>query len=83
MLHCNIIDGALPRSVKGFLHEQRRIQDMSFNAFIARTKDTMAKRRRYNAMVNEIMQLTPRDLADINGNREEMLHHVRKEVFGF
>lgn len=55
---------------------------MGISNIVARARDGMAKRRRYNAMAAEIMQLTPRDLADMNGNREEMLYHVRKEVYG-
>lgn len=42
----------------------------------------MAKRRRYNDMVEEIMRLSDRDIADFNGDRYEMLSHVRREVYG-
>jgi hypothetical protein len=55
---------------------------MIFNDMIARTKDRIAKRRRYNDLVSEILSLTDRDLADMNGDRTEMLHHVRKQFYG-
>jgi hypothetical protein len=55
---------------------------MIFNDMISRTKDRIAKRRRYNALVSEILSLSDRDLADINGNRTEMLHHVRQQIYG-
>lgn len=42
----------------------------------------LAKRKRYNQLVNEINSLTDRDLVDMNGNRSEMLRHVREEIFG-
>lgn len=45
-------------------------------------RDRLAKRRRFNQMTAEIMNLTDRDLADFNGNRSEMLHHARMEVYG-
>jgi hypothetical protein len=55
---------------------------MIFNDMISRTKDRIAKRRRYNALVSEILSLSDRDLADMNGNRSEMLHSVHKQVYG-
>ena len=55
---------------------------MIFDTMISRTKDRLAKRRRYNALVSEILSLSDRDLADMNGNRTEMLHHVRRQVYG-
>jgi hypothetical protein len=55
---------------------------MIFDTMISRTKDRLAKRRRYNDLVSEILSLTDRDLADMNGNRAEMLHHVRKQIYG-
>jgi hypothetical protein len=55
---------------------------MVFNSFIQGARAHLAKRKRYNQLVNEINGLTERDLADMNGNRSEMLHHVRKEIFG-
>lgn len=42
----------------------------------------LAKRARYNRMVDEIKSLTQRDLADFNGNREDMLRSAYIEVYG-
>jgi Domain of unknown function (DUF1127) len=55
---------------------------MIFANTIAIAKDRIAKRRRYNALVAEIQRLTPRDLADINGSRSEMLYHAYRQVYG-
>jgi hypothetical protein len=53
-----------------------------FSTLINTTRDRMAKRRRYNQLVDEIMGMSSRDLADINGSRTDMLHHAYKEVYG-
>lgn len=53
-----------------------------FSTLINNTRDRMAKRRRYNRMVDEILGMSHRDLADINGNRTDMLQHAYKEVYG-
>jgi hypothetical protein len=55
---------------------------MILNSMITRTKDRMARRKRYNALVSEILSLSDRDLADMNGNRAEMLYHVRHQIYG-
>lgn len=55
---------------------------MIFNSLIKDARARLAKRKRYNQLVGEINSLTDRDLADMNGNRSEMLHHARKEIFG-
>jgi hypothetical protein len=60
----------------------RKESAMIFNSPIKDARAHLAKRKRYNQLVNEINGLTERDLADMNGNRSEMLHHVRKEIFG-
>ncbi|PLP56846.1 hypothetical protein CYK37_23895 [Mesorhizobium loti] len=49
---------------------------------VSRARDSMAKRKRYNQLVNEIQSLTDRDLADFNGNRAEMLYNVRRQIYG-
>jgi uncharacterized protein YjiS (DUF1127 family) len=53
-----------------------------FNTLINTARDRLAKRQRYNRLVSEIQSLSSRDLADINGNRSEMLHHAYREVYG-
>ena len=55
---------------------------MIFNNLINRTRDSIARRRRYNRMVDEIQGMSQRDLADINGNRTEMLRGAWAEVYG-
>ncbi len=53
-----------------------------FDSIIRKTRDSIAKRRRYVRMVEEIQGLSHRDLADIRGNRSEMLRHAYLEVYG-
>jgi len=53
-----------------------------FSTLINGTRERVAKRRRYNQLVNEIMSMSSRDLADINGNRTDMLHYAYREVYG-
>ena len=55
---------------------------MIFKGFFKETRTHLAKRKRYNQLVNEINALSDRDLADFNGNRVEMLYNARKEIFG-
>ncbi len=55
---------------------------MFFENLFSRARDSIAKRRRYNQLVNEIQSLSDRDLADMNGSRAEMLYNVRREIFG-
>jgi hypothetical protein len=45
-------------------------------------KTRIAKRNNYRRMIDEINSLTARDLADFNGNREEMLRAAYNEVYG-
>jgi hypothetical protein len=49
---------------------------------VSRARDGLAKRKRYNQLVNEIQSLTDRDLADIRGNRTDMLRAARKQIYG-
>ncbi len=53
-----------------------------FSTLINQTRSRMDKRRRYNQLVNEILGMTSRDLADINGNRTDMLQHAYRDVYG-
>jgi hypothetical protein len=53
-----------------------------FSTLMTTARARVEKRRRYNQMVGEIMSMTSRDLADINGNRADMLHHAYREVYG-
>jgi len=49
---------------------------------MSRARTAIAKRNRYNRMVEEINGLSERDLADFNGNRTDMLRAVYSEVYG-
>ena len=49
---------------------------------VSRARKAIAKRNRYNRMVEEINSLTQRDLADFNGDRTEMLRAVYTDVYG-
>lgn len=45
-------------------------------------RNSIARRARYRRMINEIRGLTDRDLADFNGNRDEMLRSAYEAVYG-
>ena len=45
-------------------------------------RNKLAKRARYKRMVEEIRSLTERDLADFNGNRDEMMRAAFESVYG-
>ena len=45
-------------------------------------RNTIEKRVRYQRMITEIRGLTERDLADFNGNRDEMLRAAYDSVYG-
>lgn len=49
---------------------------------VHRVRERIEKRRRYNRLIAEIESMTPRDLADINGNRDQMLRGVYRVIYG-
>ena len=53
-----------------------------FSSLIKTVRDRAHKRQRYNRLTSEILGMTDRDLADINGNRTDMLQHAYREVYG-
>ena len=53
-----------------------------FSNFVNRARISLARRSEYNRLVAEIQSMSDRDLADINGNRSEMLHHAYRMVYG-
>ena len=55
---------------------------MIFSTLIERTRDRIRKRSQYNRLISEIEAMSQRDLADINGNRSEMLHQAYRQVYG-
>ena len=55
---------------------------MTANRLIARIQDRMEKRRRYSRLVDEIMGMSHRDLADLRADRGEMLRDARRAIYG-
>lgn len=53
-----------------------------FSHLVNRARTKLAKRMEYNRLVAEIQSMSDRDLADINGDRSEMLHHAYRAVYG-
>jgi hypothetical protein len=49
---------------------------------IKKSRIAIDKRRRYNQLVSEINALSDRDLADFNGNRDDMIRHVWADIYG-
>ena len=45
-------------------------------------RKSIARRARYQRMIDEIRSLTDRDLADFNGNRDDMLRAAYEAVYG-
>jgi hypothetical protein len=68
----------MPASMRGAGKELAMI----FDSIINGTRDRLAKRKRYNQLVNEIQGLSERDLADMRASRSEMLYQVRKQIYG-
>lgn len=56
---------------------------MLFATLIARIQDRLAKRAQYLRLVAEIESLDQRDLADIRGDRTEMLASAHRQVYGW
>lgn len=55
---------------------------MFLDSLIARARNGIARRNDYNRIVDEINNLTDRDLADMRASRSEMLYQVRQQFFG-
>jgi hypothetical protein len=53
-----------------------------FDTIVSRARENLAKRKRYNQLVNEINGLSERDLADMRASRSEMLYQVRRQIYG-
>ncbi|EBU7498157.1 hypothetical protein DK058_25110, partial [Salmonella enterica subsp. enterica serovar Typhi] len=45
-------------------------------------KKRMARRNHYNRLIDEISRMSARDLADINGDRSDMMRAAYAEVYG-
>lgn len=55
---------------------------MKLNTLISRAQNQIDKHRRYHRAVAEINSLSHRDLADIRGDRSEMLYWARRDILG-
>lgn len=55
---------------------------MPLQNIVTRVRTHLDKQRRYRTAVAEINSLSSRDLADMRGNREEMLHWARRNILG-
>lgn len=55
---------------------------MIFRDLMNHARGRISRRLRYNRMVEEIQSLTSRDLADMGGDRGEMLRHAYLDVYG-
>ena len=53
-----------------------------FDTFVTKARSNLDKRRRYNRAVTEIMSLSDRDIADMRADRSQMLHDVKREIYG-
>ena len=51
-------------------------------SMINNARSRLAKRSRYNQLVEEIQSLTQRDLADMGADRGEMLRHAYRDIYG-
>lgn len=62
---------------------RRRIRkELNMLNLISRARETIARRSHYSRLANEINDLTLRDLADINGDRTDMLRAAYRHVYG-
>jgi len=55
---------------------------MTLNNLFSRAAKVIDKQRRYHRAVAEINSLTSRDLADMRGDRSEMLYWARRDILG-
>jgi cell division protein FtsB len=62
-------------------HSRTRNRSVIFATFIARLQDRLEKRRRYQRLVAEIMDLSEREIADLQGDRSEMIRYARWRVY--
>jgi uncharacterized protein YjiS (DUF1127 family) len=84
MLQCSyVFCNAQRRSYIQFVPgEEIQVNPKGTRTMFDNLRKSIAKRARYQRMVNEIQGLTDRDLADFNGNRDEMLRSAYEAVYG-
>jgi hypothetical protein len=62
-------------------HSRTRNRSVIFATLIARLQDRLEKRRRYQRLIAEIMDLSDREIADLQGDRAEMIRYARWRVY--
>lgn len=55
---------------------------MIFAGIIAELRSRLAKRREYRRLADEILSLSNNDIAELGGDRGEMLFQVHRQVYG-
>ena len=55
---------------------------MNVSSMIQGAQNRLDKRRRYNRLVNEILGMSERDVADIRADRGQMLSDAYREIYG-
>ena len=55
---------------------------MLFDTIVAGARHRLDKRRQYNRLVQEIESMSARDLADIRGDRSDMLQSAYRKIYG-
>ena len=55
---------------------------MNVSSMIQGAQHRHEKRRRYNRLVNEILGMSERDVADIRADRGQMLRDAYREIYG-
>lgn len=55
---------------------------MNLSRLVSKARTSLAKRRHYNSLVDEITRLSDRDIADFNGDRSEMLYQAYRKIYG-
>ena len=82
MLHCNIQYCNAVRFGKYPGNNKKRNPVMTFSGIIAQIKDRRAKRAQFLRIADEINAMSQHDLADIRGDRTEMLRSAYLEIYG-
>lgn len=55
---------------------------MNIQTIVTRVRGHLDRQRRFRAAVAEINSLSNSDLADMRGNRQQMLYAAHREIFG-
>ena len=52
------------------------------SGLITHARDRLARRMKYNRLVDEIQALSQRDLADMGADRGDMLRQAYRDIYG-